>query len=167
MAIVPDPDGQDVEAPGGAVWRDDTGRRAQLGGGLMVLSRSGAPNVNGQWQLQDGAGLSTICQPPGGWSKVTMFRLQLLNSSGVPLAGVGESVPHLEVRRILSLASPVIDLNLGDAPFTYSQNDGYTGNLGDLRGYVGPLRFNLLFQTAVPIGLGWSQLCLQIGASTV
>ena len=163
MTQVPDPDGVLVDAPGGAAWRDDTGRRALLGAALIPLSRSGTPQVGAQWQFQDGAGLSTVASPPGGWSKVTLYRLLLLTAAGIPVSSVGDSEPHLEVRRVLSPGSPVIDLTLAG----YDQNNGYTGNLGDLRSYVGPLRFNVRMLEDVPDGLAWVQLVLQVGASTV
>lgn len=164
MTQVPDPDGTLVDAPGGAVWRDDTGRRARLGGGVYVLSAQiMSPATNTQYQLGNAGGLATVCEPPNGWSKVTGYRLQLLSAAGLPVSSLGASEPHLEVRRVLSPGSPSIDLTLSG----YNPATGYTGNVGDLRGISGPIRLNVMFLEAVPDSLQWVQLTLQIGASTV
>ncbi len=165
-----DPNGEEVDAPGSSQWRYDTDSLAKLGAGVIMLNRSGAPVQNVQRPLyHSGTTLSTVPTPPRGWTKATGYRLLVLGASGtlgasgIPLDGVANDLFHLEVRNVLSPASPLIDLPLSN----YSQNTGFSGNVGDLRGYAFPLTFNVMVAGTVPDGIGWLVLALQYGATTL
>lgn len=163
MAQVLDPDGNAVDAPGAGQWRYDTGKLADQGAGCITLSRNGTPSQNTQHTLYRFSTLPAVTTPPKGWSKATGFRLYLLTTAGIPLDAIANGLVRLEVRRVLSPGSPVIDLALS----SYSQAEGFVGNLGDLRSHSGPLKFNLMFTSDPPGTIAWCQLILQHGAITL
>lgn len=158
-----DPDGELVDAPGSSQWRYNVDSLASGGLGLVSLHRSGTPTQNQQHTLYSFGTLSTVPAPPRGWTKATGYRLVLMGASGVPLDAVSNASVHLEVRSVMSPGSPLIDLTLSG----YSQTLGFNGNIGDMRAYTYPIKFNLMVTGDVPQGLSWCQLVLQYGATTL